>query len=1148
MPRIFDNLDLKLIEGLRSAMPRAIANSFCVGYLNLRGWDQLADLVEGLQGGDEDRACRVLVGMHRPPEDEMKALAGLKRGSQIVDGPTLARLKRRITESFKQQLEFGVPSVQAEIALRRLAGQLRARKVFLKAFLRYPLHAKLYLVRRNDPVAPLIGFVGSSNLTLAGLSQQGELNVDVVEQDAAQKLQAWFDDRWRDEVAFDLTDELAELIETSWARTDLVRPYLVYLRIAHSLCEEAREGEREFRVPRIFMEKGTPLLDFQEKAVSLAAHHLHRRGGVLLGDVVGLGKTLMATAVARVFQEDNDANTLVICPPKLVPMWQRYLEEYQITGRVLSLGAVVDKLPNLPRYRLVLIDESHNLRNREGKRYRAIRDYIERNESRVLLLTATPYNKHFTDLSNQLRLFLDEDEDLHVRPERFFQSWAEEGKNDADFIAQFQTSTQSLRAFEQSQFPEDWRDLMRLFLVRRTRQFIIKHYAQFDTAKQRYYVLLDGRPSYFPLREPRRVNFCIREDDPSDQYARLFQGDVVQVIESLALPRYGLANYLVPNADRLARGGDKRILENLNRAGRRLIGFCRANLFKRLESCGHSFLLSVDRHIVRNLVTLHALEKRLPVPIGTQDAAMLDTAVSDADEDFAGLEDNDADSEAVPHAETAPAATDLSAYRRRAARIYEVYRTQFESRFDWLDPKFFRSDLAESLRTDAHALLAVLHRAGPWNPAADAKLAALASLLSARHRNDKVLVFTQFADTAVYLGEQLKARGVNDLAVVTSQTGDPVALARRFSPATNGGLQGGESELRVLIATDVLAEGQNLQDAHIVVNYDLPWAIIRLIQRAGRVDRIGQKYDTITVYSFLPADGVERIIGLRQRLFHRLQQNQEVIGTDESFFGEEAASRLRDLYTEKAGTLDDDQSDEDIDLASLALQVWNSASAEDQKAAAALPPIISATRALPDTADTGANPPGVIAYLKFPDGADALVRVDEHGNLVSQSLSSIFRAAACAPDTPALPRAANHHDLVARCVEITAEEQTAFGGQLGSLRSVRRKLWDRLGRYRKAQQARPTPFTPEVLEKLDPVLDLIWRYPLKRSAQDAIRRQIRLGITDEALVDLVLRRAKEGNLCEVSDADPTEPAEPKIICSMGLVPPAPAPLLKEEQP
>ncbi|MGB9754714.1 helicase-related protein [Roseiflexus castenholzii] len=1143
MPTIFDNIERPLIDALRKLLPQSQAAAFCVGYLNLRGWEQLADLVDAFPGGTEDAGCRVLVGMHRPPEEEMKTLASLKHDSDLVDGPTLARLKRRMTESFKQQLECGAPSAKAEHAFRRLAAQLRARKVFLKAFLRYPLHAKLYLVRRNDTVTPLIGFVGSSNLTLSGLAQQGELNVDVVEQDAARKLHAWFDDRWRDELAIDLTDTLAELIETSWARTELVRPYLVYLKVACHLSEEARQGERAFRLPRIFRQKGARLLDFQERAVSLAAHYLYRRGGVLLGDVVGLGKTLMATAIARVFQEDEQSNTLVICPPKLAPMWEQYRHTYEINGQVLSLGKAADVLgrDNAPRYRLLIIDESHNLRNRESKRYRAIRAYIERNEPRVLLLTATPYNKQFTDVSNQLRLFVDEDRVLPIRPERFFQDWAASGKTEADFIAQFQTSPRSLRAFELSPFPDDWRDLMRMFLVRRTRRFIINHYAQFDEQKQRYFVKLDDKPAYFPLRQPRRLEFPIHDQDPNDQYARLFSDDVVQIIEQLHLPRYGLAGYLIANANRHANEQEKRLLENLNRGGRRLIGVCRTNLFKRLESSGSSFLVSVERHILRNLVTLYALEQGRPIPIGAQDAALLDTAVRDSDAEFVDIDQNNALAASAAGAASAapadsmaanPRPTSLAAYRQRAEQVYKTYCTQQISRFQWLDPKFFRPDLKQALEDDAKLLLHVLQQAGAWDPSHDAKLNELGNLLTQCHPRDKVLIFTQFADTAVYLGEQLQKRGLSNLAVVTADSPDPVALARRFSPKSNGGLRSDEKEIRILIATDVFAEGQNLQDCHIIVNYDLPWAIIRLIQRAGRVDRIGQKHDTITVYSFLPADGVERIIRLRKRLVQRLQENQEVIGADETFFGEEGEIRLRDLYTERAGTLDDDSSDEDIDLASWALQVWNSASEADRKTAVALPPISSATRALADIAD---STPGVITYLRYPDGADALVRVDEHGNLVSQSLSAIFRAAACVPDTPPLPRAENHHELVARCVEIATAEQEALGGQLGSLRSVRRKLYERLKRYREQVQAKPTRFTRETVEQIGHVLDLIWQYPLKESARDAISRQMRLGITDEALLELVLHRAMDDNLCDVTEKEDNSHAEPHIVCSMGVV-------------
>ncbi len=127
---------------------------------------------------------------------------------------------------------------------------------------------------------------------------------------------------------------------------------------------------------------------------------------MLIGDVVGLGKTLMATAVARIFEDDHDLETLIICPKNLVPMWEDYRSQYRLRGKVLSISRVIHELPRLRRYRLVLIDESHNLRNREGKRYRAIQEYIRENESKVILLTATPYNKTYIDLSNQLRLFV----------------------------------------------------------------------------------------------------------------------------------------------------------------------------------------------------------------------------------------------------------------------------------------------------------------------------------------------------------------------------------------------------------------------------------------------------------------------------------------------------------------------------------------------------------------------------------------------------------------------------------------------------------------------------------------------------------------------------------------------------------------------
>jgi ERCC4-related helicase len=151
-------------------------------------------------------------------------------------------------------------------------------------------------------------------------------------------------------------------------------------------------------------------------------------------------------------------------------------------------------------------------------------------------------------------------------------------------------------------------------------------------------------------------------------------------------------------------------------------------------------------------------------------------------------------------------------------------------------------------------------------PVEDGKLVALVDLLQQQHPTDKVLIFTQFADTARYLATALQAQGITQIGLATGQSTDPTALAWRFSPISNEKSIPAAEQLRVLVATDVLSEGQNLQDCAIILNYDLPWAIIRLIQRAGRVDRIGQQADEILCYSFLPAEGVERLINLRGRL------------------------------------------------------------------------------------------------------------------------------------------------------------------------------------------------------------------------------------------------------------------------------------------
>ncbi|OGL44939.1 MAG: NgoFVII family restriction endonuclease [Candidatus Schekmanbacteria bacterium RBG_16_38_10] len=1094
---------------------------FCVGYFNLRGWKQLDSYIEQWSGG-EDNCCRLLVGMQRLPQEELITALSLSKHESGMDNQTAIRLKKKLAEEFREQLTIGIPTNEDEAGLRRLAAQIKTKKVIVKLFLRHPLHAKLYLLFRPDPINPSTGYLGSSNLTFAGLSQQGELNIDVLDHDACQKLARWFEDRWNDNWCLDISQELVSIIEESWAREDLIPPYYIYIKMAYHLAQEARAGLSEFRIPHDF---GKKLFEFQTAAVKIAAHHLNKRGGVLIGDVVGLGKTLMATALARIFEDDYGLETLIICPKNLVRMWEDYVYQYRMRAKVLPITRAINELPDLRRYRLLIIDESHNLRHRDGKRYRAIQEYIQENECKCIMLSATPYNKNYLDLSNQLRLFVTEDKDLGIRPERLLREIGE-----TEFIRRHQCPVRSLAAFEKSEHADDWRELMRLYMVRRTRSFIQENYAKPDPDNGRKFLTFeDGTRSYFPVRQPKTVKFKIEDNNPADQYARLYTSDVVDAINNLNLPRYGMGNYIVPSPHEPPAQNEARILQDLSRAGKRLMGFCRTNLFKRLESSGRAFIQSIERHILRNYIYLHAIENNKPIPIGTQDSEMLDSRFYDEDADNVSARMNIFEDDNMNNvlSKNMPLQTE-SDFKQRAAEVYADYETQYKTRFKWLRPSLFSKDMGKDLGSDLKSLFKVLHKCGDWDTAKDAKLNALYHLLTKKHPDEKVIVFSQFADTVYYLESELKKRGLLKLEGVTGESEDPTKTAWQFSPESNNKRDQIKSvdEFRVLIATDVLSEGQNLQDCAIIVNYDLPWAIIRLIQRAGRIDRIGQKSENIICYSFLPADGVERIIRLRARVRRRLQENAEVVGTDEAFFEDDRNDQaILDLYNEKSGILERDV-DGEVDLASYAYQIWKNAitkNPELQKIIPSSPPVVYSAKVL-----TGTQTEGVLVYMKTAEGNDALAWIDKEGKGVTESQFAILKAAECPSETPAMPRDKKHHELVKKGVELIIEEEKSVGGQLGRPSGARFRTYERLKRY--AEEVKGTLFESQELLK---AIDDIYRYPLRQTAIDTLNRQLRSGISDETLAQLVIALRDDGRLCIIHEEERTQ--EPRIICSMGLI-------------
>ena len=1102
MPKILDNIENETERELLETLASSYRLDAAIGYFNLRGWKLLAEAVDALPGRSGGPKARVLVGIHEAPAEEMRRLVRMRQ-PEPIDNRTAARLKDETVSEYRDQLQVGLPTEGDEAALRALLRQIEAGDVQVRVHTAHRLHAKLYLCHRDDSAAPRVGYVGSSNLTVAGLREQGELNVDVVDGDASGKLARWFEDRWSDPFTVDAMPELAESLRESWASEDQIDPYLVYLKMAYHLSKEAREGLIEYGLPASMQDK---LLDFQAAAVKIAARIVMQKGGAMIGDVVGLGKTLVGTAVARLLQEEQGFETLVVCPKNLVDMWESYLHTYEVRGRVESLSMVHRTLPDARRYRLVIVDEAHNLRSDKRRDHNVLQSYIAENDSRTLLLTATPYNKALADLASQLSLFIRPDTDLGLRPE---QAIAEVGATNFELLCGGLTST--LGAFKRSEHLGDWQALMSQYLVRRTRRFVEDNYALADEEGRRYLEFGAGRRFYFPKRVALPVERTLAADDPAHAMA---SDETLDSIKGLLLPRYRLGDYLEGRFEP-SNPTERQLVDDLEQSARgNLAGFTRVTMFKRLSSSGPAFVSTLRRHRLRNLVAAHALGNDLAVPIGSVDNALW-AAESDHEPEDSG-EQSDGAELFDPVDDTAAAAYDKLQAKNPAA-------------IRWAPPQMFRDDLAPDLRHDADVIAEMLDRFGTWDAGRDGKIEALESLLTVRYPDSKVLVFTEAADTAHYIGEELLRRGVEAVGVVTGGSENPTALAQRFSPESNSVDGDGSpvrNELRVLVSTDVLSEGQNLQDAHIIVNYDLPWAIVKLVQRAGRIDRIGQNSPEVLVYSLLPADTVEDEIELRKRIRERLGENAQLLGSDEAFLGDPTERQIiSGVYDESSSHGLAATGIDDVDPVSMAYEIWRHASDNHPELAqrvASLPNIVYSTKHTTETAPDA----GVLVHTQTVAGADAFAFVEPGGQARRTTPQEALRLAECEPSTPAVPRLDDHHDLTAAA--LGGPLRTPTGRATGALQGVRGKVWRRLYEHMDSLTDNLL-FTKADLEAAH---DAINERPLYESATQRLAKAVR-DRSVEDLAALVADLHNDNQLC-VPPAPDNADNEPIIVCTLGL--------------
>ena len=893
---IIDNRKEILVDNINRILSSTEAARFAVGYFFLSGLTSIADKLKGV------KELRLLIGNTTNRETLEQLAEGYRRLELVKDAAEAQAYPKRAetrqmanetAENIRSSMELMDQTDEGETLVKEMVRMIEEKRLKVKVYTKGRLHAKAYIfdygmlfdsdgkpVERHEKG---IAIVGSSNLTLSGVTHNTELNVVVQGNDNHAELVRWFDDLWKEAQDFD--EILMQEMQQSWAVIP-VRPYDIYMKTLYSLVKDRIEGGDDKDI--LWDDEITrDLADFQKVAVRQAFQMIRDYGGVFISDVVGLGKSYIGAAVIKHLERTDRVKPLIICPASLVDMWERYNELYELNARVLSMGylheddaGTSDILLRDIIYRdrdLILIDESHNFRYSDTQRYKVMQRFLSTGK-RCCFLTATPRNKSAWDVYHQIKLFHQDDKtDLPIDPPDL---------------------RQYFRLIEKGE--KKLPDLLANILIRRTRNHILRWYG-FDSVThqpvdpsrfreyldghRRAYVLVGGRHQFFPKRELETIEYSIEETyqglyhEIRGYLGKSQKGQPIKPpVNELTYARYGLWNYVVKSKQR------QEPYTNLQHAGANLRGLIRVLLFKRFESSVYAF-----RETIRRLLTTHErfLEALLQgiVPAG------------DAAQDIL-YEPNQAEEQ------------DLVDALRQASGRYKA-------------EDFDMDRLQEHIEHDVQLLRKILQLVEPITSEYDDKLQTLKRWLGKMPLKDgKRLVFTQYADTARYLFDNLNPGGKSDdIEVICSGDKSKARVVGRFAPKANPDYHfaSGESEITTLFATDVLAEGLNLQDCDKIVNYDLHWSPVRLIQRFGRIDRIGSDYDVIYGYNFLPETGIERNLGLKQKLHNRIQEIHDTIGEDSAILdhteqlNEEA---MYAIYEKKGGQLSlfEDEEDEFVDL------------------------------------------------------------------------------------------------------------------------------------------------------------------------------------------------------------------------------------------
>ncbi|MCE3037144.1 phospholipase D-like domain-containing protein [Helicobacter sp. faydin-H20] len=881
--KFINNTDIKLKDKLSQIINNSAQSisylDFLIGYFQISGFKHLNDIIKNKL--DQIEEVKILVGINLDP-----IIADLV--DKNIDFAT-AKKERFIKQFAKEQVHLlnndENYSQDTDLSIYQLLEAIKNKKIKMHIIREKRVHAKFYIMSCKPQLITKANgelsydyqgsvIIGSSNLSHNGLVEYYEFNAELRDSQDIETALYEFSQLWEKSIEISL-DDIKAIEQESYLSTLTPKELYYKMLIEHFGIDKIGRDES---IESLFPD-GYKALEYQIHAIKDGLNKLEKYNGFFLSDVVGLGKTLIATIIAQKLEVSGKlgGKILVTCPPALKANWEDHFDKVGINRhRTIITHDMLHEI-DPQNYGIVIVDESHRFKSKASQRYEQLYRICKEETKyikKVILLSATPQNNSPQDLANQIYLFTDPRNSRIGKLrnlEEFFSKIQKEYKNIKDKLKELDGKKDTATKKKKEELKEQLREIsnkmrdevLKYIMIRRTR----------NDVKVLYKDDLDSQGIAFPeTPAPTPLEYELKKEvrDLTEETLKLLK------IEPNTIGKYGYYRYLIypnltPEGQKTyqEKMGTKKNGEFYEQTAERLTGLMKSLMFKRFESSIYSFKQTLERQITSLRTLVKMLEDgKVYIPMKN---------LSNLDAYYEALESDNENG------------------------IDEEFYEQYKDKLMELAYSDFKSDYLDKLKNDLNALRTLLDKWEKINE--DSKLKKLVEQVTIQLQRKiqgdtpKVIIFTEAQTTARYLKDKLeKLLPRYGLLQVDSDNRKDYQDKIKENFDANLSQEQWKHDIQILISTDTLSEGVNMHRADTLINYDAPWNATILMQRAGRINRVGTQHNNILIYNFQPSNIGEETLKFGKQVYQKLQSFHFTLGEDNAVYTPEEEAGTQGLH------------------------------------------------------------------------------------------------------------------------------------------------------------------------------------------------------------------------------------------------------------